>query len=237
MDALPETLLDALVWYMVFVLSVTAHEAAHAWAARLLGDPTAYETGQVTLNPAPHLRREPIGAIVVPFVTYFLGGWMMGWASAPYDPHWAQRYPKRAGWMALAGPVANLVLLLIAVAIVRVGLLTEVYTALPGQRFQFPAIAAPAQGVPIQVAELVSILFMLNFILFLFNLLPVPPLDGSAIVQLFMPEETARRWQTAIRQPQMALFGLILAFVVFSRLGDSLYHVALRVVYPEQTWQ
>ena len=94
-----EQLLLLPLWYVVFLLSLTCHEAAHALAARLGGDDTAYLGGQVSLNPVPHVRREPMGAVVVPFLTflYTSGGWMMGWASAPYDPSWEDRHPRRAG--------------------------------------------------------------------------------------------------------------------------------------------
>ena len=105
-------------WYASFILSTVIHEAAHAWAALKLGDETAYEGGQVSLNPEPHIRREPFGMVVIPLLTYFIGGWMMGWASAPYDPTWAMQYPKRAALMALAGPVSNLCLAVIAGVII-----------------------------------------------------------------------------------------------------------------------
>ena len=88
-----ETLAVGLIWYAVFLFSATVHEAAHAWAAYRLGDPTAYLGGQVTLNPAPHVQREPFGTVLVPIITFALSGWMMGWASAPYNPMWADRYP------------------------------------------------------------------------------------------------------------------------------------------------
>jgi len=109
----------AAIWYVAFLFSLTCHEAAHALVAKLAGDRTAYEAGQGTLNPIPHMRREPIGMIVAPLVTYFANGFMLGWASAPYDPRWQQRYPKRAGWMALAGPGANFILVILAIGAVR----------------------------------------------------------------------------------------------------------------------
>ena len=96
MDLEPSMISLAVVWYAAFLFSLTVHEAAHALVALKLGDPTAYHGGQVTLNPVPHIRREPFGTVVVPIVVYLMSGWMMGWASAPYDPHWAERHPKRA---------------------------------------------------------------------------------------------------------------------------------------------
>ena len=89
-----EFVIAGLLWYVVFLLSDTCHEAAHAWAAMLGGDLTAYHGGQVSLDPLPHVRREPLGMVVVPLITYAMNGWMMGWASAPYDPLWASRHPK-----------------------------------------------------------------------------------------------------------------------------------------------
>ncbi|HEU4904854.1 MAG TPA: hypothetical protein VFT19_01910, partial [Solirubrobacterales bacterium] len=72
------------IWYVVFLLALTLHEAGHALAAWLGGDETAYQGGQVTLNPMPHIRREPFGTVVIPIITFFFSGWMMGWASTPY---------------------------------------------------------------------------------------------------------------------------------------------------------
>src|SRR5687767_2264152 len=68
----PDFLVLGLGWYAVFLIAITCHEAAHAWAAKLLGDPTAYYAGQVTLNPGPHIEREPIGTIIVPVLSYVL---------------------------------------------------------------------------------------------------------------------------------------------------------------------
>src|SRR3954463_846660 len=103
----PEELALAPLWYVTFLLSTTCHEAAHAWAAKLGGDLTAFHGGQVTLNPVPHIKREPFGLVLIPILSFFMGGAMLGWASAPYDPLWSRRYPKRAAWMSLAGPAAN----------------------------------------------------------------------------------------------------------------------------------
>ena len=103
------------LWYAVFLLSLTCHEAAHAFVAWRGGDPTAYEAGQVSLSPWPHIRREPWGTVLIPLITFLMyagsgSAWMMGWASAPYDPSWERRHPRRAALMAAAGPAANLVL-------------------------------------------------------------------------------------------------------------------------------
>ena len=102
--------LEPVVWLIVFVVSITAHEAAHALAAYVGGDPTAYQGGQVSLNPLPHMRREPFGMVLAPLLSTFTIGFPIGWASTPYDPLWEERHPRRAAWMAAAGPAANLAL-------------------------------------------------------------------------------------------------------------------------------
>ena len=169
-------IIEGLGWYAAFLLSVVLHEAAHAWSALKLGDPTAYHGGQVTLDPMPHIQREPFGMVIIPIATFLLGGWMVGWGSTPYDPRWALDYPKRSAWMALAGPAANLLLMVIAGILMRVGLETGIFV-MEGIGVTSADQVAWLSGT----ATFLSILFMLNLILMLFNLLPVPPLDGSAL--------------------------------------------------------
>ena len=111
-----------LALYAGFLFSTVLHEAAHALAAKRGGDWTAYHGGQVSLDPLPHIRREPLGTVVVPLISYFLGGWMIGWASTPYDPFWAQAHPRRAAWMSLAGPAANFLVVLLAFLLIRIDL-------------------------------------------------------------------------------------------------------------------
>lgn len=221
-----------LIWYVAFLFSTTLHESAHAWTAMRLGDPTAYHGGQVTLNPLPHLRREPFGLILVPLVTYVLSGWMMGWASAPYDPLWAARHPKRAAWMSLAGPGANLALVLIAGLAIRVGMWMEVFT--PPDSITFSRVVEPlAVGGPAgAVATLLSILFTLNLILFAFNLLPLPPLDGSTALPLVIGDRAAERYLKFVRQPAFQMVGLLLAWRIFNPIFSPIHTLALNLLYP-----
>jgi Zn-dependent protease len=232
MNLTPDFLLLGFVWWMVFVLSTTLHEAGHALAAKLLGDRTAYYGGQVTLNPLPHIQREPMGMVAVPVLMWLLTGGLMGWASAPYDPFWAARYPRRAALMAAAGPLANLLLVVTAALCIRLGMYFDLLV-IPGPR-SLAAVQA-ADGVNPQLAQLLGIIFKLNLLLFLFNLLPLPPLDGSAIVQLFMRRETAIRYQVAMSQPQFAMVGLVAAWAVFAKIWPIVLGVALRLLYPEAT--
>src|SRR5215831_10811986 len=188
------SLLLGLVWYIVFLLSTTCHEAAHAWVAKLGGDLTAYHGGQVSLDPMPHIRREPFGMVVFPILTYFMGGWMMGWASAPYDPNWAARYPRQAAWKSLAGPAANFLLAIVAGILIHVGLLAGVFAHPESLRFS-QIVSATSDGLAAGAAAFVSILFSLNLLLGTFNLIPLPPLDGFSAIGVLLPEEAARRLQ------------------------------------------
>src|SRR5512147_946362 len=115
------------IWFVAFLFSTTVHEAMHALVASKGGDPTAYHGGQVSLSPIPHIRREPIGMLVVPLLTALTQGWAMGWASAPYDPYWAERHPKRAALMAAAGPAGNFMIALLAFGGLRAGLMTGLF--------------------------------------------------------------------------------------------------------------
>lgn len=218
------------VWYAVFLLSLTCHEAAHAWAAWRGGDPTAYEGGQVSLDPRPHVQREPFGTVLVPLLTYFNTGWMIGWASAPYDPRWEERHPHRAAWMAAAGPAANLILALTGFALLRGGIVAGVWEPWIGDvagqvSMELGHLVDPgpeAAGWLDGLARFGSILLGLNAVLFLFNLLPLPPMDGAAIVAGLVPP--ARRLRDALRGNMLlSLAGLVVAWLVFSSLFWPLF--------------
>jgi Zn-dependent protease len=220
-----------LVWYVAFLLSLTAHEGAHAWAALRLGDPTAYQGGQVTLNPWPHVRRSPFGTVLVPILSFAFQGWMIGWASAPYDPVWAERHPKKEALMAAAGPAANLLLVALAGVALRLGLATGVF-ALPTGRLALDALVAPAVPWASALAPLVSILFSLNLILFVFNLFPLPPLDGSAVYPPLISEEAARKFKRLLAaQPALSLLGLVVAWRLFGPVFQPVFVAALAVLF------
>jgi Zn-dependent protease len=222
-----------LTWFVVFLFSTTLHEAGHALAAYRLGDPTAYHGGQVSLSPLPHIRREPVGMLIVPLVTFALsrGSWMMGWASAPYDPEWAHHHPRRAAIMALAGPAANLLLVVISGLLIRAGMASGVFY--PPDRVSFTVMtAAHGHGLAAGAVTPLSILFSLNLVLFVFNLLPLPPLDGSAAIALFMSDDVARKYQQFLRQPMFSMVGFLVAWRIFDPLVQPVYSLALNVLYP-----
>ncbi len=220
-----------LVWYAVFVISTTFHEAAHGFAALKLGDPTAHHAGLATLDPVPHIQRSPIGMVAVPIVSFLFGGWMIGWASTPYDPYWAQANRRKAAWTALAGPGANLALILLAAALIRVGMALGLFAA-PLESTWTQVTVAKSPGMVTSAAVVVSVLFSLNLILLVFNLLPLPPLDGSEILMLFLDDRTADRYRQFMAQPAANMVGLVIAWNVIGGLLGPAHGLALNLLYP-----
>ncbi|MEX2187676.1 MAG: site-2 protease family protein [Pirellulales bacterium] len=225
----------AVAWYFVFVMSTVLHEAAHALAAWKLGDPTAYEGGQVSINPLPHIEREPIGMVVVPLISLFMyeGRWLMGWASAPYDVHWALAHPKRAAAMAMAGPASNFILAALAACALKVGLEQGFFVIPKDLRLFDPTavVEAAGPGAAIGAAKLLSIMFSLNLILGVFNLLPLPPLDGSAIVPLLISREGAAKYRHYAAQPAFWMIGMLIAWNIFPRVFFPIFITARNAIY------
>lgn len=227
-----------VIWYVVFLFSTTAHEAAHALAGYLGGDKTAYEGGQVTLDPVPHIKRSPFGMVIIPIVTFLLssGGYMFGFASAPFDPRWAQRNPRKYAGMSFAGPATNFLLALIAfvvmLVLIRQGqLFLNPQVSASGVGFDDVLIAAEgrAHGPWGAVAKGLSVLFTLNVLLGLFNLLPIPPLDGAAVLEGLFPSSVGALLQQLRANP---IFGLISLIVIF-KFGGLLIGPALDVVFTQ----
>jgi Zn-dependent protease len=226
-------LASALTFYVVFLFSTTLHEASHAWAAKLGGDPTAYHGGQVTLDPRPHIRREPIGMVVLPAISLLLSGWPFGFASAPYDPRWATRHPRRAAWMALAGPAANLAVIVLAVAAIRAGVAAGVFQ--PPDSVVFSRVVAPetAGGLWSGTAFMLSVFFSLNLVLFALNVLPFPPLDGSAAVPLLLNDAATARYQQFVwGHPALSWIGILVAWQIFDFVFQPVFLFAVNLVYP-----
>src|SRR5262249_22799339 len=210
-----ETLVRGLLWFAAFLFSTTVHEAAHALAALRGGDPTAYLGGQVSFSPIPHIRREPIGMLVVPLLTAFTSGWAIGWASTPYDPGCAARHPRGAAAMAAAGPAGNLLIALLAFAVLRGGLLTGVFESPRHITFSHLVDAVSGAGWLNGLGDLVSVLLVLNVLLFVSNMLPSPPLDGASAIGGVLPERTALGLRQFFATPVFSLLGIFIAWQVF----------------------
>lgn len=182
----------AILLYVVLLVSLVVHEAAHATFAYLGGDDTAYQGGQVTLNPIPHMQREPFGTIILPITALIMsnGTAIFGFAHAPVDPLWARLHPKRAALMSAAGPLSNLLLAALAFLIAKTLIWTD-YANATGAYFSILDIVKPLDGErtgPVFAAcRILSVFLGLNLLLAVLNLMPVPPLDGSGIVEGLVP--------------------------------------------------
>jgi Zn-dependent protease len=216
-DLSPEMLVLGFISYIVFLFSTTCHEASHALVAKWGGDSTAALNGQVTLNPIPHIRREPWGMVVIPILAFLFTRGMIGWASAPFDPAWERRYPKRAAVMALAGPAANFILMFIGAAGLRIGSSLGWLHWQPGEPPNFVIVT-------------LYVLFSLNLLLGVFNLLPLAPLDGSAGIMLLMSESTAQRYLDWLRESSYARLGLLVGLLGFRYLYGPIEAIATNLL-------
>jgi Zn-dependent protease len=219
-DVQPELIALGFIWYVAFLFSTTCHEAAHALAAKIGGDDTAFAGGQVSLNPVPHIQREPWGMVVFPILSLIVTHNLFGWASAPYDPIWERRHPRRAAWMALAGPATNYTLMLLAAVALRLGWAYQwLHVDETSGRADFPA-------------SVLGVFFFLNLLLGTFNLLPVPPLDGSTGIMLFMSENRAHRYLDWLRGNSYAMVGLVVAVFGFQYVFQPIEGAAMYALLP-----
>ncbi|GGP24474.1 site-2 protease family protein [Silvimonas amylolytica] len=180
------------IYALPVLFAITLHEAAHAFAARHFGDPTAYLMGRMTLNPVKHI--DPFGTIALPLLCLLLpGSFLFGWAK-PVPVNFAGlRNPKKdMRWVALAGPGANLVMMLLWTLILGL-----VLHAAEGD-FVYPLRQMAQAGVQI------------NIVLMILNLIPIPPLDGGRVLVSLLPEKAART--VAKVEPYGMILLLVLMF-------------------------
>ncbi|SMF95518.1 Zn-dependent protease (includes SpoIVFB) [Methylomagnum ishizawai] len=185
------------VWALPVIFAITLHEVAHGWVAKLLGDKTADRLGRLTLNPLKHI--DPVGTVILPGVMLVLGGFIFGWAK-PVPVDWGKLHqPKRdIGLVALAGPLANL--LMVASWI----LIAKLAHVIGDRYYSLPMIYMAAAGIYI------------NLMLMLINLVPLPPLDGGRIMTSLLPD----KW--AYRYGQLEQYGLLILLILIATPALSL---------------
>jgi Zn-dependent protease len=182
----------------VIVPSIILHEVSHGWAAYRFGDDTAKRAGRLTLNPVPHI--DPFGTIILPILMAAVGFGIFGYARpVPVNPR-RMRHPRNdALWTALAGPATNIIISVIAALVLRQmhpeGLLVASDGDLIGASL---------------VTEIVLWVGLLNVLLAVFNLIPLPPLDGSAVVERFLPARYWRQYLIVRKYSMFVLIGIIL---------------------------
>jgi Zn-dependent protease len=154
---------------VILIFSVILHEVSHGYAAEMQGDPTARMAGRLTLNPISHL--DLYGSIIVPVICYFIGGFIVGWAKpVPFNPYNLRNQRWGEAVVAGAGPAMNIFIAVIF------GLFLRFY---------------PLESIPGEIIGLISTIIIINLVLAVFNLMPIPPLDGSKILFSLFPNNMA----------------------------------------------
>ncbi len=173
-------------------MSVVIHEVAHGYMALALGDTTAKHQGRLTLNPLSHL--DPVGSFFVPLIGYLLGGFIIGWARpVPFNPYNLRNARWGEALVAIAGPLSNICLALIFGLLVRYG--------------------SPANFLGSESLSLLSFIVLINITLAFFNLVPIPPLDGSKILFSFLPLKM--QWLRLTIERFGILFALFFVFFLW----------------------
>jgi Zn-dependent protease len=210
-----------VVYLVVLLLAISAHEAGHAWMSYKFGDDTAYMLGRVTLNPVAHT--DPIGTLLIPiisFVVTFTTGArvpLIGWGiPTPVNPRKWDRYKLANVMVSIAGIAANLIIMLIGFAIFKTLLETSVITR-----------ENAGEGVIRVVIIFLDNLIFLNLSLAVFNLLPFPPLDGSKVLATFLPPS----FEPVLNVLATYGFLILLALVYMGVVGIVLYPFYIFVEY------
>ncbi len=180
---------------IILIFSIVIHEVSHGYAALALGDKTAQSEGRLTLNPLKHL--DPFGSVILPIISYMLGGFIFGWAKpVPYNPYNLRNAKRDPALVAVAGPLSNLGLALIFGLVIRLA---------PKMGGFLPATFLP------NFLTISGTIILVNVILAVFNLVPIPPLDGSKILFALFPY----RWRHI--QNFLESYGMILLliFIIF----------------------
>jgi Zn-dependent protease len=181
-----------LIIYAVPVLfAITVHEVAHGWIASKLGDQTAKIMGRLTLNPIKHI--DLVGTIIVPVMTLLVSPFILGWAKpVPVDWRNLKRPKHDMAWVAIAGPSANLVMMIIWAVLAKL----IIVSGLGNYHYSVPIIAMAMVGIGI------------NIVLMVLNLIPIPPLDGSRVLSALLPPKAAYQYN------RLEPYGLIIVLLL-----------------------
>jgi Zn-dependent protease len=201
-----------------FLLAIVCHEAAHAWMANRFGDNTAKAAGRLTLNPAAHY--DPWGTVLLPLIAAVSGFAVIGWAKpVPVNPRNFSKIRKGIFWVSFAGPLANFIVGILCALVFAI-----ILAKIPSD-FSYYAI----------MLRMLNYAVFINFILGFFNLLPIPPLDGSKMVASLLNYEAARKYEELARYSNFIFLGLIMlsfaGFNVFGKLLAPAYMASTSIVH------
>jgi Zn-dependent protease len=227
MESIVARLPEIVVQLIAFAVALSVHESAHGWMAERLGDPTARWLGRITLNPLKHI--DPFGTVIFPLMLAVMGAPVIGWAKPVPFVSRNLRNPRRdPALVGLAGPVSN-ILLGGAVTIV----LLVVKTVMPSFRAILTTVlsagAAAAPGIAAPLIYLLFSLAMINLVLAVFNLIPIPPLDGSHVLVAILPTRLSYQYAAIQRYGMLLLFALLWTGV-FGRLLQPFIHALLWIL-------
>lgn len=196
-----QNIVDIFYQIVAFLFAISVHESAHAWTANRCGDPTARMLGRVSLNPVRHV--DPIGTVLIPALAMFSGVGFIGWAKpTPVDPRNFKKPVQYDILTSVAGPVSNFLVATLAI------LVLAVLSALFPSGRETIRYGLDTGSVLVPVVAMLYALVSVNILLAVFNLIPIPPLDGSHVIRHLLPESAQRAYDT------MGMVGLILLFVI-----------------------
>ena len=219
---------------VVLILAFSIHECAHAWTANRLGDPTALMLGRVTLNPLKHI--DPLGSVLFPLIGLVYGGMLFGWAKpTPVTPRNFKHYKRDDILVSLAGPASNLLSAIVALIVLII-----LKHAIAGGATAVATAVLLANHIPVSTENLPQLfpvalflyyVILLNLLLLVFNLIPLPPLDGSHILRHFLPYDALKFYD------RIPMFAMLIVMILFGGFIFRIFLMPLQGVFNALLFQ